>query len=146
MTARTLGRLLAVWSFGFAWVHVAWAAGWRAGVPAGAPPIGDRPWFLAYDLTAGALMFCAAAVAWTLARGRRSEALTRLTVAGAVLALLRGVPALAMDLAAGDLNGTGVLADAWFTVAGLLGLALVRAASHPAAVPASSTPTGARVR
>ena len=131
MTVRRLGLLLFLWSFGFACVHVAWAVGWRGGVPADAAPISDRPWFLAYDLTAGLLMYGAAGVALLLAVGGTSSALVRLTVVGSVVALLRGVPALGIDLASGELTGVGFGADVWFTVAGLLGLALARRASRP---------------
>ena len=126
MTSRRLGVLLSVWSFGFACVHMAWALGWRAGVPAGAAAISDRPVFLAYDLIAGALMYAAAGVALRLATGRVSVVLVRATVVGAVIALARGVPALAWDLASGHLGGVATAADVWFTLAGVGGLVLVR--------------------
>lgn len=132
MTSRIIGGFLAVWSFGFACVHVAWALGWRAGVPADAAPISERPVFLAYDVLAGVLMFVAAAVCLLLARGglpRRARRLLEVaTVVGAGLALARGVPALVWDVATGEVGAhLGFAVDGWFTVAGVAGLALVRA-------------------
>ena len=126
MTTRRLGVLVSAWSFGFACVHLAWAVGWRAGVPADAAPISQRPVFLVYDLLAGVLMYAAAVVALRLATGRVSAVLVRVTVAGSVIALARGVPALAWDLATGHLGGVAAAADVWFTLAGVGGLALVR--------------------
>jgi len=125
--ARTLvlSAFLAVWSAGFACVHVAWALGWEAGVPADAAPIADRPWFLAYDLLAGFLMYAAAAVCVVFALGRDTPLLRRATVVCSVLSLARGVPALGLDVTTGNLTGVGFGADVWFTVAGLAGLALV---------------------
>ena len=137
MTTRRLGVLLSAWSLGFACVHVAWALGWRGGVPAGADPIAQRPVFLAYDLLAGLLMYAAALVALRLAVGRGSALLVRATVVGSVVALARGVPALAWDVATGHLGGVAVAADAWFVLAGVGGLLLVRSlpvSAHPAIV------------
>lgn len=133
MTARRLGFLLSFWSFGFACVHMAWGAGWRGGLPADFAPISDRPWFLAYDLAAGALMYAAAGVALLLALGRTTPLLVRATVIGSWLALARGVPALVFDLGSGELTGVGFGADVWFTVAGVLGLALARTARRSVA-------------
>jgi hypothetical protein len=65
----SLSAFLGVWSFAFARVHVAWALGWTAGVPADPAPISERPWFLAYDLLAGLLMYAAAAVCAVFAMG-----------------------------------------------------------------------------
>ncbi|MEJ7831946.1 MAG: hypothetical protein WKF79_03460 [Nocardioides sp.] len=132
MTSRIIGGFLAVWSFGFACVHVAWAFGWRAGVPAEAAPIFERPVFWTYDVVAGVLMFVAAAVCLLLARGglprRARRVLETATLVGAGLALARGVPALVWDVATGDVGAhLGLAVDVWFTVAGLAGLALVRA-------------------
>lgn len=131
MTARVSGWFLALWSAGFAFVHIAWAAGWRAGVPADAPPISDRPWFLAYDLLAGGLMLAAVPVALALAHGNTWPLLRRATIAGAILALARGLPALFLDITAGTYDGLSFGADVWFTVAGLAGLLLVRATPRP---------------
>lgn len=131
MTARASGWFLAIWSAAFAFVHIAWAAGWRAGVPADAPPISDRPWFLAYDLLAGGLMLAAAPVAMALAHGSTRRLLRRATTAGAILALARGLPALILDVTAGTYDGLSFGADIWFTVAGLAGLLLARAAPRP---------------
>ena len=128
MRTRALGIFIAVWSASFALVHVAWAVGWRAGVPHDAPPIHDRPWFLAYDLAAGLLMFAAAGVAVRLTSGdpdpRRDARWRTASLVGAVAALARGLPAVGWDLATGRLSGVGFLADVWFTVAGLAGVAL----------------------
>jgi hypothetical protein len=127
MTTRRLGLLLAVWSAGFACVHVAWALGWRGGVPASAAPIGERPAFLAYDVLAAVLMYAAAGVALTI--GRLGPAAVRVTQVAAVLALLRGVPALVLDAATRDVSAVGLVADTWFAVAGVAGLMLARAAA-----------------
>jgi hypothetical protein len=131
--ARTvsLSAFLGVWSFAFACVHVAWALGWTAGVPADAAPISERPWFLAYDLLAGLLMYAAAAVCAVFAIGREPPGLRRATVICSALALARGVPALVLDVGTGNMTGVGFGADVWFTVAGVAGLALVRV-SRPA--------------
>ncbi|AKU15792.1 hypothetical protein [Luteipulveratus mongoliensis] len=59
MKTRTLGIVLAIWSFGFAGVHMAWAAGCRGGPPDSYAPSSGRPWFLAYDILAGLLMHAA---------------------------------------------------------------------------------------
>lgn len=130
MRVGVTGWVLAVWSFAFACVHMAWALGWRAGVPPEAEPIAERPWFLAYDVAAGVLMYAAAAVAVLLARGGLSDRirgrLMTATLIGSLLALARGVPALVWDMSAGEFTGVGFGADAWFTVAGLLGLVLWR--------------------
>lgn len=128
MRSRPVGLSLAAWSFSFAGVHVAWALGWRGGVPDDAPPISARPWFLAYDLLAALLMYVAAGVALHLARGglphRTRERLRLVTLAGSLTALARGVPALGWDVATGEVTGVGFGADVWFVVAGCLGLAL----------------------
>src|SRR3989337_1089891 len=85
-----LATSLGMWSAGFACVHMAWALGWEAGLPADAAPIGERPWFLAYDLLAGFLMYAAAVACVVFARGRDTALLRRVTVVCSVLALLRG--------------------------------------------------------
>ncbi|MDQ4053210.1 MAG: hypothetical protein M3237_10985 [Actinomycetota bacterium] len=126
-----LATSLAVWGAGFACVHVAWAVGWEAGLPADAVPIAERPWFLAYDLLAGFLMYAVAAACVVFALGRETPLLRRATVGCSVLALARGVPALGLDVATGNMTGVGFGADVWFTVAGLAGLAMVRV-SRPA--------------
>lgn len=128
MTTRRLGIVLSLWSFGFACVHLAWGLGWRGGLPDDFAPISERPWFLAYDLAAGALMYGAAVVALLISCGRATPLLLRVTVIGSALALLRGLPALGWDVAAGEFTGVGFGADVWFTVAGVLGLALARSA------------------
>lgn len=129
MTSRSatvlLSGFLALWSASFACVHVAWALGWEAGVPADAAPIAERPWFLAYDLLAGLLVYAAAGVCVLFALGKETSRLRRTTVVCSVLALGRGLPALALDLATTTFSGVGFGADVWFTVAGLAGLALV---------------------
>ncbi|KQY57358.1 MULTISPECIES: hypothetical protein [unclassified Nocardioides] len=123
-----LGIFLSLWSFGFACVHVAWASGWRGGLDSQFAPISERPWFLAYDLLAGFLMYGAAVVAWMLAHGglpkRLTRRLTLLTMVGSGLALGRGVPALVWDAAAGETGFVSLGADIWFTLAGLTGVAL----------------------
>jgi hypothetical protein len=130
MNARRVGSFLALWSFVFACVHVAWALGWRGGVADSVAPISERPPFLAYDLLAGGAMFGAAAVAWVVGRGTASPSvhgvLVRATLAGSVLALLRGVPALGWDIVSAAPLNVGLFADVWFTVAGGAGLLLWR--------------------
>ena len=122
---QAAGWLLAIWSFGFACVHFAWALGWEGGLPADVGPIFERPWFLAYDLAAGLLMVIAAPVAIAIGRGRASRLLRRTTLVVSVLALLRGVPALVFDVVSSEYAGVSFGADVWFVVAGLGGLALV---------------------
>ncbi len=126
LRARVLAVFLGLWSAGFACVHMAWALGWRWGVPSDAAPISERPWFLTYDLVAGLIMYAAAAVCVAFYLGRETPMLHRATAIGSVLALLRGVPALVIDVAAGSFSGVGFGADVWFTTAGLAGLALLR--------------------
>lgn len=132
MNARRIGIFLALWSFGFALVHVAWALGWRGGMPDSFPPISERPVFLMYDVVAGLLMFAAAGVSVLLARGRlphrAKSLLLRATLVGAVAALVRGAPALMLDAAERVSFGVGLFADIWFTVAGASGLMLWAAA------------------
>jgi hypothetical protein len=101
--------------------------------------ISERPWFLAYDLLAGLLMYAAAAVCAVFARGAETPLVRRATVICSVLALGRGVPALVFDAASGDMTGVGFGADVWFTVAGVAGLALVRV-SRPASPRRTSAP------
>lgn len=131
-SARTLGRVLGAWSGGFAVVHLAWALGWRGGVPEEVAPISERPFFLAYDVVAALLMLAAAGVALRLARGGVTRTARRrlrlLTLVGALAALARGVPALLLDVVSGPGSAVGLVADTWFVVAGLLGLALWRGA------------------
>jgi hypothetical protein len=128
MSIRRVGIFLALWSFGFACVHVAWALGWRAGVPESAPPILERPVFLTYDLVSGGLMFAAAWVSVSLMgedmSQRVRDLLLRATLIGSLLALLRGVPALVWDGLSGARPGLGLFADVWFVVAGTAGLLL----------------------
>lgn len=130
MSARRVGIFLALWSFGFACVHVAWALGWRAGVPESSPPISERPIFLTYDIVSGGLMFAAAWVCVLLIREnlsqRARDMLLRATLVGSVLALLRGVPALVLDVVDGVQPGLGLYADVWFVVAGSAGVLLWR--------------------
>lgn len=127
MNARTLGRLLAAWTFGFACVHMAWAVGWRGGVPAGAAPISERPAFLVYDVVAGLLMYVAAGVAVVLGANRAPRWLRVTTAVAAGLALLRGVPALVFDIATREFTGVSFFADIWFVTAGGGGFLLLRA-------------------
>lgn len=131
MTSRRLGILLAVWSSGFAVVHVAWALGWRGGVPLDTEPISGRPAFLAYDVVAALLMLVAAYVAARLAHGglphRTRRRLVQATLGGSIVSLLRGVPVLVVDLVTGTVSGLGPAIDLWFTVVGATGLLLWRA-------------------
>ena len=122
--AHRLSILLAVWSFGFACVHMAWAAGWRGGLPDSFDSIFERPWFLAYDIVAGLLMYAAAVGALMLTFGRATPRLRKATVICSVLALLRGAPAVLFDVMGGDYDVVSFGADVWFTVSGIAGLAL----------------------
>jgi hypothetical protein len=114
-------------------------AGLDGGVPADAAPISERPWFLAYDLLAGLLMYAAAVVCAMFAVERETPRLRRATVICSFLALGRGIPALVFDVSTGNLTGAGFGADVWFTVAGVAGLALVRV-SRPASPRRRSAP------
>ncbi|MER7558782.1 hypothetical protein ABTZ46_17680 [Nocardioides sp. NPDC126508] len=122
---QAAGWLLAAWSFAFACVHFAWALGWEGWLPADVGPIFDRPWFLAYDLAAGLLMVTAAPVAVAIGHGKAPRLLRRTTLVAAVLALLRGVPALVFDVATTEYTGVSFGADVWFVVAGIGGLVLL---------------------
>ncbi|GGB32380.1 hypothetical protein GCM10011492_23800 [Flexivirga endophytica] len=121
---RILGNSLAAWTFGFACVHIAWACGWRGGLDDSFGPIFDRPWFLAYDVIAGLLMYGAAAGALLLVSGRSVPTLRRVTRVAAIGALLRGAPAVVFDVFGGTYDVVGFGADVWFTVAGVAGLLL----------------------
>lgn len=132
---RAVSYAIAGLCTGFATVHMAWAFGWRGGIPDSAGPIGDRPIFLAYDIGAGLLMYVAAGVCIALAGRELNEqwhrrAVLAILVASA-FALMRGVPALMFDAYAATtgtaVHPTSVLADVWFTVVGLGGLVLWRA-------------------
>ncbi|UPK75110.1 hypothetical protein MU582_00305 [Nocardioidaceae bacterium SCSIO 66511] len=123
---ETHGLLVAIWSFAFACVHIAWAAGWRGGLPDSFAPIGERPWFLAYDILAGVLMYGAAIGAILLAFGRGTPLLHKVAFVSSLLALGRGVPALVFDVLGGDFGVVSFGADVWFTVAGLAGFTLVK--------------------
>lgn len=124
-------------SFGFACIHIAWALGWRVGLDPAYASISDRPWFLAYDLLAAFLMYVAAVIAWLLAHGNLSPRVTRrlvaLTLIGSALSLARGLPALAWDAVTGATGLVGLGADLFFTVAGLLGVALAVGVRRPRA-------------
>lgn len=151
MTPRRLGTGLAPWAAGFAVVHVAWALGWRGWVPDDTASIADRPVFLVYDLAAAVLVLGAAYVAARLAHGglphRTRHRLLLVTVVGSAAALLRGVPALLVDVATGTWAGLGPAVDVWFTVAGVVGLALCAAVRRQEAsdlVTDERVPTGAR--
>ncbi len=118
----------AAWAMGFAVVHLYWAAGGRAGVPAGAGAIGARPWFLAYDLVAAAALAAAAVTGVALAAGwggaGRRRWLRRAAVAGALVALLRGGVGVVQDVVLavtdGPGPGVGAIYDVWFAAAGVL--------------------------
>lgn len=119
------GGLLAA---AFAAVHGYWAAGGRLGVPAGTADIATRPGFLAYDIAMGVVLAAAAAIGVVLASptggGRRRLFLVHLALVGGVAALVRGGLGLLQD-ATGAMSGTdvhpvGVLADIWFTSAGVV--------------------------
>lgn len=57
---------------------------------------------------------------------RTPPTLRRTTRVGSLLALARGVPALVFDIVGQTFDGVSFGADAWFVVAGGLGLLLVR--------------------
>ena len=124
---------LAVWSAIFGAIHVAWALGWRWGVPSDQAPIAERPIFLTYDLVAAAAMLAAAAVAARVAV--RPDLLMRrrlrvvMFVATAVAAV-RGVVGLTGDmvLLVGGKPPAAVsaLADIWFVGSAVVGSLLLR--------------------
>lgn len=117
-----------LWAWAFAAVHVYWATGGRAGVPTGVAAIGSRPAFLAYDLTAAVVLVVSGAIAVLLAAptggGRHRLFLVHLALVGGVASLLRGGLGLLQDATTaitGEVVGNaGLLADLWFTSAGVL--------------------------
>lgn len=130
---------MAGWCLWFAVPHFLWALGWRWGVPDGQPSIADRPFFLAYDLAAGLLILGAAVVAVWLSidesrLGRRDAA--RVLLIASVVAGARGLVGVLSDIEVA-LSGVRVptvsaMADLWFVVAAILGVALWRRRWNPA--------------
>lgn len=124
--ARRLSCAGALWAFGFAALHLYWAADGRLGVPADVPSIWQRPGFLAYDLVAALALVTAGVIGLVLAvptgGGRRRLFLVDLAVVGAVAALLRGGFGLLQTVvtlpSGGQLSWTSSAFDAWFVVAG----------------------------
>jgi amino acid transporter len=122
-----------VWSLAFAAPHFYWAAGGRAGLGsqvAAADVALEQAWFAAYNLAAGFLGVCGAALALALATESRIRRFRRWLLAAAVVAsavlLLRGLVGTAL-LAIG--SGGGVLdgqtppillaIEPWFVLGGL---------------------------
>lgn len=146
---RRGGVLLSVWCGWFAAVHVAWALGWRWGVPDRLPPISERPVFLAYDLVAACAMILLAAFALALARRpvilRANSWARNVLRFGVVVTGIRAVVGVIGDvaLALHEQAPTTVtlVADLWFTVAAALMLALL-AADHRATAGRATQPSG----
>lgn len=110
------------WALAFAAAHVYWAFGGTVGVPTGAAPIGSRPAFLGYDVASAAVFVAAALVARRLVH-QPTPLLSRLTTAGALVALARGLVGLVQDGAAltgGHGLSVGMAYDVWFLVAGMV--------------------------
>ncbi len=135
-THRAVAYFLALSSAVFAVVHVAWAVGWRGGVPAEIAPIGERPVFLTYDLVAAAIIALGAGLFAWFGTGIDSTVwqrrVTSAMLIGSCFALARGVPALMLDvvtLARGDqVHTVGIIADLWFGVVGTGGFVIARSA------------------
>ncbi|MDI9896309.1 MULTISPECIES: hypothetical protein [Nocardiaceae] len=133
---RTVAYFLALSSAVFAAVHVAWAAGWRGGVPAEIAPIGERPVFLAYDLVATAIIAIGAGLFAWFGTGIESTVwhrrVTFAMLVGSCLALARGVPASMLDVVTlaqgGQVQTVGIIADLWFGVVGTGGFVIARSA------------------
>ncbi len=146
---RRVGVILSLWCGWFAAVHVAWALGWRWGVPDRLPPISERPVFLAYDLLAACSMILLAVLALALARRavilRANSWALKVLRAGAVVTGVRAVVgaigdvALALDEQAP--TTVTLVADLWFTVAAALMLALL-VANHRATAGRARQPSG----
>lgn len=130
-----------VWAFGFAVAHLAWALGDCTGLPAAECEAGLSPWFLAYDLIAGALCVGGAAVALGLVRssGRVVPRLRLLARIGGWALVGRGGVGLVQDvLVVGGAVGTGgweptMAYDPWFLLGGILFLLAARTARHAGA-------------
>jgi hypothetical protein len=143
---RALAGFGSGWALLFATAHFYWAAGGRVGVGAAAGPIGNRPWFLAYDLAAAVVFVTGCVIGVVLASGagsaRMRGRLLVLTFWAAVLGLVRGAVGLVQDgitAALGHPLDIGVLYDAWFAVAGIVFLIAtrgLRAAVHRVAISA----------
>lgn len=129
-----VARLLCLHCSWFAVMHVAWACGWRWGVPAGMKPISDRPFFLAYDIVVGLGLVALAVYSWRLATrpamwtSRRAGVLM---AAVAVVCGLRGGIGAAGDVVAvmqhESLSSLTVVADIWFVTATCMAVVLWRA-------------------
>ncbi len=146
---RRGGVLLSLWCGWFAVVHVAWALGWRWGVPDRLPPISERPVFLVYDLVAACAMFLLAFFALALARRpailRANSWARKVLRVGAVVTGVRAVVGVFGDvaLALDEQVPTTVtlVADLWFAVATALMLALL-VANHRATAGRARQPSG----
>lgn len=123
---RIAAAALSLNSGWFALIHIAWAFGWRWGLPAQMPPISQRPWFLAYDLAAALAMLVLASVS-----ARIAVSPSRLAARGvylfmfatAVVCAVRAGIGIPGDVAAwrdGTLTVLTVVADAWFLVTAAL--------------------------
>jgi hypothetical protein len=143
--------LVVIWSLAFAAPHLYWASGGRAGLGSQAVAADialQQSWFAAYNVAAGGLAICGAAVAvlLTTGRGRRVRRwLLVVTGTAAVVLLVRGVLGLSL-LTVSLLRGTSdeqaplilLLVEPWFLLGGLAYAGLTVAAVRAAADTSSS--------
>ena len=129
---RWAAGVLTLNSIWFAGLHVAWATGWRWGIPAEMPSVTDRPLFLAYDLAAAAGMVMLALVGVVLVRRpmRGSRPLRIIMWTTAVVCGARAAIGILGDISAArqnmPLTPVTIMADVWFlTTAALAALVLL---------------------
>lgn len=117
-------RVSSICSFGFGLLHLYWAVGGRIGLSDEMGDIGDRMWFLVYDLVAAVVFLVLGIVAAMIRSTADRRSLRRkLVVAcwwGGLLSLLRGGPALVQDAFMYNEMHVGYVYDVVFTVGGLL--------------------------
>lgn len=108
------------------------ALGWRWGVPDRLPPITERPFFLAYDVTAGGALILLAFFGLTVARQRTTLQVTWSRTVLWVGGVVTGVRALVGVIGDAGLWLTGqspttvtLVADLWFAVASAFMFALL---------------------
>lgn len=110
--------------------HFYWAVGGTIGAAEDIGDIHDRPWFLAYDIAAGAIFVAVGVGAALLGAEAGTHRLrSRLVTAcwwGGGLALLRGGAALVQDAIMVDDIDIGALYDGFFAVGGLIFLQTAR--------------------
>ena len=113
----------AIAAFLFGLLHLYWAVGGRIGLGDDMGAIGDRVWFLIYDIASRVIFLLFGAIALALPRSEpdtdRSRWLITACFWGGVLSLLRGGAALIQDAFMLDEINIGYLYDVIFTVGGI---------------------------